>query len=72
MLNPKQPYMSENLYPKIPDEYSELRNVAGEIRGAGYIINYAINLGLKKLHERDILDNVKDLAKQNKKKIHFK
>ena len=33
-----------------PDEYSELRNVAGEIRGAGYIINYAINLGLKKLH----------------------
>ena len=26
-------------------------------------------LGLKKLHERDILDNVKDLAKQNKKKF---
>lgn len=33
-----------------PDEYSELRNVAGEIRGAGFIINYAINLGLKHLH----------------------
>ena len=25
-------------------------------------------LGLKKLHERDVLDNVKDLAKQNRKK----
>ena len=33
-----------------PDEYSDLRNVAGEIRGAGFIINYAINLGIKRLH----------------------
>ncbi len=33
-----------------PDEYSSLRNVAGEIKGAGFIINYAINKGIKELH----------------------
>lgn len=32
------------------DEYSSLRNVAGEIKGAGYIINYCINHGIKELH----------------------
>ena len=33
-----------------PDEYSQYRNVAGEIRGASYIINYCHNRGIKKLH----------------------
>ncbi len=32
------------------DEYSSLRNVAGEIKGAGFIINYCINKGIKELH----------------------
>lgn len=32
------------------DEFSSFRNVAGEIKGAGYIINHAINLGIKELH----------------------
>lgn len=32
------------------DEYSSYRNVAGEIKGAGYIINYCINNNIKKLH----------------------
>ena len=32
------------------DEYSQYRNVAGEIRGASYIINYCVNRGIKKLH----------------------
>ncbi len=32
------------------DNYSQYRNVAGEIRGAGYIINYCVNKGIKKLH----------------------
>ena len=34
-------------YPK--DEYSVHRNVAGEIKGAGFIINYCINHGIKDL-----------------------
>lgn len=33
-----------------PDEYSESRNVAGEIRGASFIINYAYKQGIKELH----------------------
>ena len=32
------------------DEYSPFRNVAGEIKGAGYIINYAINHKIKELN----------------------
>ena len=32
------------------DEYSEYRNVAGEIKGASFIINYCIKNGIKKLH----------------------
>ncbi|MDE7213651.1 MAG: ribonuclease H family protein, partial [Anaeroplasmataceae bacterium] len=32
------------------DEYSLARNVAGEIKGAGYIIKYAINHGIKELN----------------------
>lgn len=32
------------------DEYTENRNVAGEIKAAGFIINYAYKMGLKKLH----------------------
>ena len=32
-----------------PDMYSDLRNVAGEIKGAGFIINYAIKRGIKTL-----------------------
>ncbi|MDE7105587.1 MAG: ribonuclease H family protein [Anaeroplasmataceae bacterium] len=32
------------------DEYSIARNVAGEIKGAGYIINYAIKKGIKELN----------------------
>lgn len=31
------------------DEYSVHRNVAGEIKGAGFIINYAIKMGIKEL-----------------------
>ena len=33
-----------------PDEYSSLRNVAGEIKGAGFVINYAINHNIDELH----------------------
>ena len=33
-----------------PDEYSSLRNVAGEIQGAGFIIAYAVKKGIKELH----------------------
>lgn len=32
------------------DEYSVHRNVSGEIKGAAYIINYAIKLGVSELH----------------------
>ena len=32
------------------DEYSSFRNVAGEIRGASYIINYSQRRGINKLH----------------------
>lgn len=32
------------------DAYSDARNVAGEIKGAGYIINYAIKKGIKELY----------------------
>ena len=32
------------------DDYSSLRNVAGEIKGAGFIINYCIQKGIKELH----------------------
>lgn len=31
------------------DVYKEMRNVAGEIKGAGYIIQYCINHGIKEL-----------------------
>lgn len=34
----------------MPDEYSALRNVAGEIKGAGFIMQYAIHHGIKHLH----------------------
>lgn len=33
-----------------PDLYSVSRNVAGEIKGAGYIIQYAIKLGIEELN----------------------
>ena len=33
-----------------PDEYSSLRNVAGEIQGSGFIIAYAVKKGIKELH----------------------
>lgn len=33
-----------------PDEYSTARNVAGEIKGAGYIINFAIKNGIQELN----------------------
>ena len=32
-----------------PDEYSKSRNVAGEIRGASFIINYCYKQGIKEL-----------------------
>ncbi|MDE7384924.1 MAG: ribonuclease H family protein [Anaeroplasmataceae bacterium] len=32
------------------DEFSQARNVAGEIKGAGYIIQYAIHHGIKELN----------------------
>ena len=34
----------------LPDEYSSARNVAGEIKGAGFIINYAIKHGIKEIN----------------------
>ena len=34
----------------LKDDYSSFRNVAGEIKGAGYIINYAINHNIKDLN----------------------
>ncbi len=33
----------------LKDEYSSHRNVAGEIKGAGFILNYCVNHGIKKL-----------------------
>ncbi len=33
-----------------PDMYSTSRNVAGEIKGAGFIIQYAIKVGIKELN----------------------
>ena len=33
-----------------PDEYSQYRNVSGEIRGTAYIINYCQKKGINKLH----------------------
>ena len=33
-----------------PDDFSSARNVAGEIKGAGFIINYAYNKGIKELN----------------------
>jgi len=41
-------YQFKKKYDK--DEYSSMRNVAGEIKGAGYVINYAVNRGIKELH----------------------
>jgi len=32
-----------------PDELSSMRNVAGEIKGAGFIIYYCVNRGIKEL-----------------------
>jgi ribonuclease HI len=32
------------------DKYSDLRNVAGEIQGAGFIIAYCVKKGIKELH----------------------
>lgn len=32
------------------DEYSEYRNVAGEIKGASFIINYCIKNNIKRIH----------------------
>lgn len=34
----------------LPDAYSAMRNVAGEIKGAGFIMQYAIRHGIKHLH----------------------
>lgn len=47
ILNHKE-YRFKRKYPA--DEFSSARNVAGEIKGAGYIINYAIHKGISKLH----------------------
>ena len=44
----KKMYTFKKKYLK--DEYSSFRNVAGEIKGAGYIINYAINHDIKELN----------------------
>ena len=33
-----------------PDQYSSSRNVAGEIKGAGYILQYACNHGIKEIN----------------------
>ncbi len=41
-------YQFKKAYEK--DEFSTMRNVAGEIKGAGYVIQYAINHSIKKLH----------------------
>lgn len=47
IVNGKE-YTFNKKYPT--DEYSESRNVAGEIKGAGFIINYAYKKGIKELN----------------------
>ena len=42
-------YIFKKGYEEI-DEYTENRNVAGEIKAAGFIINYAFKQGIKRLH----------------------
>ncbi len=42
-------YIFKKGYDKV-DEYTENRNVAGEIKAAGFIINYAYKMGIKRLH----------------------
>ena len=42
-------YKFKKTYDKI-DEYTELRNVAGEIKAAGFIINHCYKNGIKVLH----------------------
>ncbi len=41
-------YQFKKKYPK--DEFSAMRNVAGEIKGAGFIIQYAIRHHISELH----------------------
>lgn len=43
----QQQFQFKKKYEK--DEFSSSRNVAGEIKGAGYLIQYAINHGIKEL-----------------------
>lgn len=40
-------YLYQNKFPE--DELSSMRNVAGEIKGAGFIIQFCINRGFKEL-----------------------
>lgn len=41
-------YQFKKNYPK--DEYSSMRNVAGEIKGAAYVMQYAINHNINKIY----------------------
>ncbi len=43
-----QEYYFKKSYPE--DQYATARNVAGEIKGAGYLINFAVKKGIKRLH----------------------
>lgn len=47
LLTPTKEYKFKKKYES--DEYSKYRNVAGEVKGAGFIIQYAINHDIKEL-----------------------
>ena len=49
MIIDNKEYTFKKGYEEI-DEYTENRNVAGEIKAAGFIINYAYKNGIKRLH----------------------
>lgn len=49
LLIDNKEYKFKKTYDKY-DEYTDLRNVAGEIKAAGFIINYCYKNGIKKLH----------------------
>lgn len=48
LINQGQITQFKKAYPK--DEYSSHRNVAGEIKGAAYVINYAIKQGYQEIN----------------------
>ena len=38
------------------DEFSDMRNVAGEIKGAGFIMQYCVNHNIKKINIEEFID----------------